>query len=103
MSNDEDSSAPEQSEVEASDHEEEEEDDENEEKAVTYVDGEEKKKVDNKSVTVQVHWILSTVDLNKGIFTLVLFYIKNTQYFFFEKRSNRFKLPMYQGYSNAYH
>ncbi|CAH0720243.1 unnamed protein product, partial [Brenthis ino] len=49
LSNDEDSSAPEQSEVEISDREEEEE----EEKPVSYIDGDEKKKVDNKSVTVQ--------------------------------------------------
>nr|XP_026488707.1 vacuolar protein sorting-associated protein 13A-like isoform X1 [Vanessa tameamea] len=48
MSNDEDSSAPEQSEVEVSDREE-----EVEGKAVSYIDGEEKKKVESKSVTVQ--------------------------------------------------
>ncbi|XP_034828930.1 intermembrane lipid transfer protein VPS13A-like isoform X1 [Maniola hyperantus] len=51
LSNDEDSSAPEQSEIEVSEREEEE--DENEGKAITYVDGEEKKKLDNRSVTVQ--------------------------------------------------
>lgn len=50
LSNDEDSSAPEQSEVELSDREIEEDD-----KPETYADGDEKKKVEPKSVTVQVN------------------------------------------------
>lgn len=50
LSNDEDSSAPEPSEVEVSEREEEEDQD----KPISYIDGDEKKKADNKSVTVQV-------------------------------------------------
>lgn len=48
ISNDEDSSAPEQSEAEASEREE------TEEMPVSYVDGEDKKKGDSKNVTLQV-------------------------------------------------